>query len=396
MKSKGKMSNLRDHAPDNGKPAANTSQTTEPPWSISSTEVGAATNGVPTSDADGNTHYPPNLPTHIYRSQDFQPVGMTPPSINAFTNPLFTEQPPEANGLLSTSHLYAHQAPNNSFQQQQSRPPVLSMDTEELMNRAAYEVQQQLYQLQNINQSPQPSHWQDQYDQNHNASHLVSYDSPTLHNPYAAQAATQSLQNAFAQGQMTQQSSVMARHQSPTSLSQQEPIDDYRQHVHTINYHQHQSYSQFQQTLASQTEEVPSRKRLRSDSQDQSSSELHSLLAKEQNGKKPSKKRPRRESRGQLEGQSKQSEEEPSQKRSRGGSQSQRKSQSQEQEQPERVSLAVPPQLPQQTTSGPAPIPGETVVDADPATPVSQPVPLLNHSPQDQMPSFESILMVSW
>lgn len=377
------MSNPHD-APDNGKPASN--PIPELPWSNASPRVSAAT-------ADANT-YPPSLPTQMYRSQNFVPAEMTPPSINQFTNPLFTQRPPEANGLLSTSHLYEHQAPI-SFQQQQSPPPGLSMDTEELLNRALYETQQQLYQRQleqDRNQNPEPDHWQDHFIQDQEAIHLVPYHSPTYQSARPASqppptthrenrhATSQSGQYASAQGQRVQDLPVTTNRQSPTSPSPYEQVfNQYWQQSSSVPYHHHHSPSQPQHVpLQSQAEEVPSRKRLQSDSQNQPSSEVQSLPVKEKNEKKPSQKRSRRDSQSLLKSQSKQSEEEPSQKRPRRESQSQRKSQPQEQ--------------PQQNTSIPATIPGQPVFDFEPASEVSPKFPFF---PQDEVPNFASILINS-
>lgn len=382
IKAKHKMSNPHD-APENGKPETN--PIPELPWSNASPRISAAT-------ADPNT-YPPSLPTQMYRSQNFVPAEMTPPSINQFTIPLFTQRLPEANGVLSTSHLYEHQA-RTSFQQQQSRSPGLSMDTEELLNRALYETQQQLYQRQldqDQNQNPEPDHWQDQFIQDREISHLVPYHSPTYQSAQPASqppptahrenrhATSQSLQYASAQGQRAQEPPVTANRQSPVSPSPYEQISNqYWQQGSSVHYHHHHSPNQLQHLpTQGQTEKVPSRKYFHSDPQNQPSSEPQSLSVNGQNEKKPSQKRSRRDSQSQLKSQPKQSEEEPSQKRPRRESQSQRKSQPQEQS--------------AQNTSIPAPIPGQPVFHAEPASEVSPKVPFFA---QDEVSNFASILII--
>lgn len=362
------MSNPRDNAPDNGKTVVNTSQTPEIPRSKGSTEVSAMTDGAHTNDNDGNIYPPPSA--QMYPPQDFVPVGMTPTSINHFTNPLFTQQQPDANGILSTNHLYAHQEPHNSFQQQQPLPPGLSAD-DELMTRALYEVKRQLGH--DVNQSSHPDQWQNQFDQNHDDGLIASYDSSAFQNLYPTQAATQSLQHAFAQDQAAQQSSTMAKLRTPASPTQQEhgfnPYDPYGQPV-LYHYHHAPGELQLQQSPAQrEIEEVPSRKRLRSNSRSPPSDDLHSLPVKEKKERRPAQKRPTGDSQRQRKSQSTEREEEPSQKRPRTESQSQRKSQSHEQL--GQVSNTVPPQAPQSDNSTPAPVLGESTLDTEPAKQVS-------------------------
>ncbi|RDI87419.1 hypothetical protein Vi05172_g2305 [Venturia inaequalis] len=347
------MSNPRDDAPDNGEPTPTTSQIPEIPQSNRSSEVSAAT------DEDANV-YPP-LPTQTYQSQGFIPVGMAVQSIEHLTNPIFNQRSPEANGLLSTHHLYAHQAPHTSSQQQHSHSPNLSAD-DELMTRALYEVRRQL--RQDTNQSSQPAEWQNEFDENHDAGLIVSYDSPTFQTLYSPQAATQSLQHAFSQDRMTLQSPVMARRRSPTSPTQQNPsFNQYGQHGQPFQYHHHHAPIQHQQPSSQrQTEEVPSQKRQQNGSPSPHPNEHLALPVKEKTLMNSSQKRQRRDSPSQPERRPEQIGEEPSQKRPRRESQSQRTSPPKEQ--PRRVSNVMPLQSPQRDPSVPAPVSGESILHA--------------------------------
>ncbi|QDS76921.1 hypothetical protein FKW77_004391 [Venturia effusa] len=325
------MPNPIHDAPEDGKPASD--HNPECPRSDASTLVSAAVNGACT---------PSSQPTCEHWSQDFMPVRMTPPSINQFTNPLFARSPFDANGLLSTSHLYAHPAPAWS-QQEPARSSLVSTDTEELLSRALSEVRQQLYERQldhDIDQSPQPALVQNQLDENDGFQHLVSYLNPVSQHPDPAQVANLPFQHAFSRERQELKPAMTTNSQSPTlSDPSQDTFNQYwRQQETPAQYRQHHhSPSQIQHARSDrQPEEAPSRKRLRSDSKEQSSSEVYPLHVEKPGGDKPSQKRSRCDLKSVSISQPEQGEEEPSQKRPRGGSQSQVESQLKEQ--PRRVS----------------------------------------------------------
>ncbi|TID20087.1 hypothetical protein E6O75_ATG07547 [Venturia nashicola] len=381
MESNQKTSRSHDDAPNDGKPAVHTTTTAETTASTRSTEVSSSTNGPRTSDDDTNT-YPP-VPTQMYQSQNLEPVGMIPQSTNHFTSALFTQQPPETNGLVATNHSYAHYAPPNSTQEQLLHPLSPLANDEELMSRALYEVRRQLNQ--DIDPSPQPAHWPNQFDQSHDAGLITSYESPSFHNLYPSQAATQTLQHAFLQDQTTQQSLVMPKGQSLTFSTQQTSRFDRYEHGQPVQYHLQNGPGHLQ------TSEIPSQTRLQSHSQSPSSDDLPSVTAKEQKEKKQSKKRPRRGSSSQLQTQPKQIGEEPSKKRPRREAKTQHKSQ--DQEPPRGVSNAMPPQLPKQDNPTIAPALVDSAFDAEPTKRVSPNLPFLcpHHYHEDEITSLASL-----